>query len=175
MKELDLMPEGIEAFDLGLIPTMITIKKLEVFGILGLNASERQSKQRLWITINLYLPDLSTAAETDDIKDTVDYHSVKQDIIKVVSNSSFKLIETLSYTIAKTLFDHYSIDQIDLSIEKPDVMEDVESVGLSTIFSAEDFGYSSVESYLLDENEEDDDDDDDEPDSRFGRVDFSIN
>ena len=60
--------------------------------IIGINDEEREKKQDVLINMTMYA-DLTKPGQTDDIQDTVDYKKVKQEVIRLVENSSFFLIE----------------------------------------------------------------------------------
>lgn len=70
----------------------IHIKDLMLRCIIGLNYWEREKKQDVMINITLYA-DLSTACQSDNIEDTVDYKDIKQKVVDMAEASSYMLVE----------------------------------------------------------------------------------
>ncbi|MEM4246492.1 MAG: dihydroneopterin aldolase, partial [Candidatus Bathyarchaeia archaeon] len=78
----------------------ILIRNLRLRCIIGTNDYERVEKQDVVINVAMSL-DISAAAQKDDISDTVNYKLVSSQIVKMVEDSSFYLIETLAEKIAE--------------------------------------------------------------------------
>ncbi|MCI5226412.1 MAG: FolB domain-containing protein [Candidatus Electrothrix sp. AX2] len=97
----------------------ISIKKLRLRTIIGINESERTSLQDVIISIN-YTYNASKAIEEDDISYSVNYKKITKKIIKEVEKSDFYLLESLAnliYTIVKN--DSSMIQDVDVTVEKP--------------------------------------------------------
>jgi FolB domain-containing protein len=96
----------------------IFIKDLIVPCIIGISASERTEKQLVTITIAASV-NIHTAAQSDDIQDTVNYHDLTARIVEKVSGSTFYLIEKLAQTVADTCLEDTRIKQVKVTVEKP--------------------------------------------------------
>ncbi|TRM73935.1 hypothetical protein DJ528_10955 [Sulfolobus sp. B5] len=80
----------------------VSIEDLRVKTVIGINPNERIEKQEVSINVDIW-SDLSKSVITDSINDTIDYKVIKKEIISYVENSSFNLLETLTYKIGKVV------------------------------------------------------------------------
>ena len=76
----------------------IHIRELRTRCIVGVNPPERQKKQDIVVHLTLHA-DLRRAGRSDDIHDTVDYKEIKQDVLAMVEQSSYLLLERLAERI----------------------------------------------------------------------------
>jgi FolB domain-containing protein len=106
----------------------ILIKDLLLRCIIGTNDSERKEKQDVLINIELSL-DLSEAARKDDLAETVNYKEITKEIIQMVENSRFYLVETLAERLAQVCLKHPKIRGVRVSVEKPAALRFARSVG----------------------------------------------
>jgi FolB domain-containing protein len=95
----------------------IIINELEVFYHVGVPDEERAKPQRLLLTIEIS-HDFSTAAQKDDIAQTINYFSVSQRLLRFGENKSWKLIETLAVEIATALKSEFGIQKISVEVKK---------------------------------------------------------
>lgn len=97
--------------------------------IIGINDWERVAKQPVEIDITLYA-DLSKAAESDDVNDTINYRTISQSVRDFVEGSSFGLVEKLSDGVAKLCLDDDKVQRVDVRLRKPGALRLGRSVGL---------------------------------------------
>jgi len=107
----------------------ILIKDLMLRCIIGLSNEERREKQDVLINLVLWT-DLTRAAVTDNIEDTVDYAALKKRIITLVEGSQFHLAETLADRIASLCLEPPSVQQVQVTLEKPTALRFAHSVGV---------------------------------------------
>jgi D-erythro-7,8-dihydroneopterin triphosphate epimerase len=107
----------------------IYINDLQLSCIIGVNDLERTQKQDVIINVALYA-DLNKPCQTDNLADSVDYKKIKKEIIAMVENSSFNLIERLADEIAKICLAHSLVKAVQVSIEKPGALRFAKSVGV---------------------------------------------
>lgn len=105
------------------------IKDLLIRCIVGIKPDERVNKQDIAINIILYA-DLSRACESDDINDTVDYVTIKKNIIKMTETSSFYLIEKLADRIARICLEDRRVKKVRVHLEKPGALRFARTVGI---------------------------------------------
>jgi FolB domain-containing protein len=110
----------------------ILIKDLLLRCIIGVNEFERHEKQDVLVNVTIFF-DLTEAAETDDIRKTVDYKQITKDIIKLVESSEFFLIETLAERIAHVCLKHERIIEVKVAVDKPGALRFARSVGVEII------------------------------------------
>ncbi len=107
----------------------ILLTGMEFFGHHGCSDEERQRGQVFKVDAELIL-DLSKSAKSDDIKDTVDYVSVFNEIKTVVTGKPRNLIETVAEDIAQTILEKfYQIETVKINLQKP-------SAGINGVFDA---------------------------------------
>ena len=106
----------------------IIITDILLRGIVGINEDEREKKQDIVINISLY-GDFSKAIESDDIKDTIDYKSIKQKVIELIENGKPFLVEHLAGNIVKICFSFDLIEEVTVKVEKPGALRFAKNVG----------------------------------------------
>lgn len=93
---------------------------------------EKDQPQPFEIDLDLYL-DLSRAAETDNIEDTVDYGPLCTQIVSLVEHESFDLIEILAQRIADIAKSDDRVEKVTVSLRKlrPPVPAHLASAGVT--------------------------------------------
>ncbi len=107
----------------------ILIKDLLLRCIIGVNDYERKEKQDILINIVMWT-DLSEGEKTDDIKKTLNYRDVNNEIVRLVERSKFFLVETLAETIAQICLRYDKIKKVKVTVEKPGALRFARSVGV---------------------------------------------
>ena len=110
-------------------PDKIYIRDLELRCIIGINPEERKKKQTVLINVALRCS-LEKAGKMDDIKNTIDYKSVKQAIIALVESSSFLLIEALAQNIAELCLRQKGVAEATVTVDKPGALRYARSVAV---------------------------------------------
>ena len=96
----------------------IFIRELALRCIIGIYPEERREKQDIVINLEMHC-DLRKAGRSDDLNDTVDYKSIKKDILKLVADSGFLLIEALAENIADLALGDGKVQRVVVTIDKP--------------------------------------------------------
>lgn len=96
----------------------ITLTGLTVFGRHGVFAHERENGQEFTIDLRLRL-DLSAAAASDDVADTVHYGELAEKVAVVVAGEPVDLIETLAQRIADVVLEDRRVRDVDVVVHKP--------------------------------------------------------
>jgi dihydroneopterin aldolase len=108
----------------------IHIEGLEVLSLIGVYDWERQQKQRLIVDVVLNA-NLSKAALTDNVQDTLNYAQVAQSIIEYSGNSEFQLIEALASHLIDHLLHHFPmLKAVRLKLSKPDILANAKNVAV---------------------------------------------
>ena len=110
----------------------IYIRDLLCRCIVGIYPDERENKQDVIINIEMAC-DLSRAAVSDNIDDTVNYKSVKKQIIALVENSGFLLIERMAGEIASLCLAHEGVRQVRVTVDKPGALRFARSVAVEIV------------------------------------------
>ncbi|HEX8206832.1 MAG TPA: dihydroneopterin aldolase [Solirubrobacteraceae bacterium] len=97
----------------------IEISGLSLYTRLGVTAAEREIGQRLLLDLTLEIGE-SSATETDDIDDTVDYGEVCNLVALVAQQRTYHTLERLCTAIADRLLDDFSIEAVSVKAAKPE-------------------------------------------------------
>ena len=108
----------------------ILINNLELFCIVGINNWERITPQKIIIDLKIET-NLNLSIETDDISKTVNYRTIVKNIIKIIGNSKYKLIESIAGRICAICFEDNNIIAVEISVFKPGAVRNTKSVGVS--------------------------------------------
>lgn len=110
---------------------LIELRGLRVLGRHGVSDEERSAAQPFELDIDV-VTDMTRAAATDDLADTVDYQGLAQDACQVVADRSFRLLEALAGAVAETFLEHDRVEQVTVCVRKlrPPVPVDLASAGV---------------------------------------------
>ncbi|MEO5365709.1 MAG: dihydroneopterin aldolase [Magnetococcus sp. WYHC-3] len=108
----------------------IFIQDLHLRTIIGINDWERTSLQDVIIGITLYA-DLSQAASSDRIEDTIDYKTLSKRVISLTESSSFLLVERLAAAIMALCLEDPRVQEATVEVQKPGALRFSRSVGVS--------------------------------------------
>lgn len=108
---------------------IIYLKDLRIDTIIGIYDWERHIRQTVILDIEMGA-DVSAAARSDDITDTLNYKAVAKRIIGHVEQSECKLIETLAESVADILLQEFQVPWLRLSINKQGAVRGVRDVGV---------------------------------------------
>ena len=107
----------------------ILISDLSVRCIIGVNEDERREKQDVLINLAI-TADLSKAGKSDRFEDTVDYRAIKKEILRMVEDSSYHLVEALAEAIADLCLGYPGVLDVQVRVEKPTALRFARSVGV---------------------------------------------
>ena len=88
------------------------------------------------INITLWA-DYRAACRSDDIADTVDYKAIKKQVIRMVEDSSFQLIERLAEEIAGICLANPRVEKVAVSVDKPGALRFARSVAVEIVRARE--------------------------------------
>ncbi|HEY3479834.1 MAG TPA: dihydroneopterin aldolase [Streptomyces sp.] len=97
----------------------VTLRGLKARGHHGVFAHERRDGQIFVVDLVLGL-DTAPAAAGDDLSRTVHYGVVAEEVTAVVSGEPVDLIETLAQRIADTCLGHEMVQEVEVTVHKPD-------------------------------------------------------
>lgn len=102
--------------------SVLYIKDLIIEAKHGVHEHEKKNTQRFMVNVELEI-DLSRAVQSDDLADALDWSSLRQEIISIVKNNSFNLIERLAQVIAEAMLRHSGVKKVNISIDKIDAFD----------------------------------------------------
>ncbi|MSU62183.1 MAG: dihydroneopterin aldolase [Pedosphaera sp.] len=95
----------------------IVIRDLEVWCHAGVSEAERDNAQRLSISLKIWR-DVTKAAATDDLENTIDYFAVSQRLLTFGDGRSWKLIEKLAVDIALMVRKEFGAEKVGVEVRK---------------------------------------------------------
>jgi len=108
---------------------IIYLNDLEIETIIGIFDWERRVKQKVRFNLEM-AADVSKAAATDKIDDTLNYKSVAKRLIEFVEASEFQLVETLAERVAEIIINEFNIPWVRVKINKPGAVRYAGDVGV---------------------------------------------
>jgi dihydroneopterin aldolase len=103
-------------------PTLATdrlvVRGITVRGHHGVFEHERREGQDFVVDVTLGI-DSSTAAGSDDLRDTVDYGTLAEEISQAVAHDPVDLIETLAQRLADVCLAHAQVLDVEVTVHKP--------------------------------------------------------
>lgn len=106
----------------------ILISDLSIRCVIGVNEEERREKQDVLINLAISA-DLSKAGRSDRFEDAVDYRAIKKEIVIMVENSTYHLVEALAEAISDLCLKFQGVLQVSVRVEKPAALRFARSVG----------------------------------------------
>ncbi len=107
----------------------IVIEGLEIRTVIGIFDWEREIRQTVRLDMEI-ARDISKAAASGAIEDTLDYKAVAKRLIAFVEGSSFKLIESLAEACAKIVLEEFGAPWLRLKLSKPGAVRGSENVAV---------------------------------------------
>jgi 7,8-dihydroneopterin aldolase/epimerase/oxygenase len=108
---------------------IIYLRDLKIPCTIGVWDWERQIKQTVHIDLDLAV-DLTVAAASDRIEDTLNYKTVVKRLKEFVGASEFHLVEALAEAIAQTLLTEFGVPWVRVRINKKGAVRDATDVGV---------------------------------------------
>lgn len=97
----------------------ITLAGMEFFGYHGVLPQERANGQRFVVDLHV-AAELSEAASSDDLSNTVDYSALAEIAQSCVEGEACNLIETLAGRIANAVLQQPVVETVRVTVHKPD-------------------------------------------------------
>ncbi len=109
---------------------VIRIKNLRLRTFIGFKDDEMQNKQDVVINVRIEYK-ASLAATTDDVNTALNYRTITKDIISLVENNRFLLLEKLASDVLVIASAHASVNYAEVEIDKPHALRFADSVSLT--------------------------------------------
>jgi dihydroneopterin aldolase len=108
---------------------IIYLTDLRIETVVGINDWERRTRQTIVLDVEM-AGDVSRAAATDRIADTIDYKAVAKRLIAFVGESEFQLVETLAERIAEIIREEFGVPWCRIRLNKQGAVRGVRDVGV---------------------------------------------
>lgn len=111
---------------------LIRIKNLRLRTIIGFKKWEREKLQDVIVNIEVRVEG-ERAAETDSIKDSVDYKKLNKKIIEHVESSQYFLLEKLAASIFGIIMEDKRVLWARVEVDKPHALRFADSVSVEVL------------------------------------------
>jgi len=101
------------------VPDRIELRGLTARGHHGWFPHERDNGQTFIVDVSLGV-DTRAAAESDDLTETVDYGSLAERVVDLVSGEPVRLVETLAQRVADLCLDEPRVEDVEVTVHKPE-------------------------------------------------------
>ena len=108
---------------------IIFIQGLKVDTVIGIYDWERKIRQEIVLDIEMSA-DVSTAAGTDHIDQTLNYKDICKRLKSFVGESEFQLVETLAEEICQIIIKEFGVQWVKLKLNKGEAITGAEGVGV---------------------------------------------
>ena len=108
---------------------IVFIHDLQIETVIGIYDWERKIRQIISLDIEM-ATDISKAAKTDNIDDTLRYKDVAKRLIEFVERSEYELVEALAEEICRIIRDEFEVPWVKLTLHKPGAVRGSKSVGV---------------------------------------------
>ena len=109
---------------------VISINQLEFKAYIGIEAWEQKIEQKIILDIHIGT-NITAAAQSDHIDDTIDYSEIAHVIGRFLSMNRFYLLESLAEKITDLLFKQFKISWLKLAVIKPHAIANARTVSLT--------------------------------------------
>ena len=107
----------------------IFINDLRIDTVVGIYDWERKIRQTIILDIEM-ATDISAAAKSDDIKDTLNYKAIAKRLIEFVKASEFQLVETLVEECARIIREEFGSPWVRIKLNKTGAVRGARDVGV---------------------------------------------
>jgi dihydroneopterin aldolase len=107
----------------------ILLDSLEVMTDIGFHEFEVGTPQRLLITVELWLDDLTPPADDDHLS-AWNYDYLKTEVIRLAQERRYNLQETLVHAIYQRVAAYRGVSALRVKSVKPDIYSDAKGVGV---------------------------------------------
>lgn len=108
---------------------IVFIKELCIETVIGVYDWERKIKQIICIDLELGT-DISTASNSDNIDNTVDYKAVTKRLKSFIGESEFQLVEALAEESVKIILEEFPVKHVKARFSKPGAVTGSKEVGV---------------------------------------------
>ena len=108
---------------------IIFLHGVEANCVVGVWEWEKQITQKIVVDLDMSA-NISGAAATDELEDTLNYKAVAETVIDILEASRFQLIETMAEEVAKLVMQDFAVKWIKVRINKGGAVKSVRNVGV---------------------------------------------
>lgn len=100
----------------------VTLSGIRAYGRIGTLASERERRQLVTIDLTADI-DLCAAERSDDLAQTLDYATLRNRLVGIVSTTSYALLERLGGDLLDAIFEDRRVARARVTLSKPGILD----------------------------------------------------
>ncbi len=108
---------------------IIFIEQLKLNTIIGIHHWEREQEQPVILDIEIGYSTKS-AAQSDQIKDSINYFSVCERMKELAKNHSYQLVESFAEEVSRIIIKEFMAEQVQVKLSKPNAVGEADAVGV---------------------------------------------
>ena len=125
----DVKLDGLVPDSMRVRSARIVLDSLEVRTDIGFHHFEVGAPQRLLVTVEIWLDDVSVPAD-DDPQRAWDYDFLRSEVQEIASSRRFNLQETLAHAVFDRMAAVRGVKALRVRTSKPDIYPDAQGVGV---------------------------------------------
>jgi len=114
---------------------IITITNLRLRTFIGFNEEEKSKQQDIIINVEVHYP-ANKLCLSDNVDNALNYKTICKNIINLVENGRFLLLEKLTCDVLTVCADHPWVNFAKVTIDKPHALRFADSVSLTLSYQA---------------------------------------
>lgn len=108
----------------------IFLQEFSLEASIGFHDFEKEARQRILVSVELFVPKQVSRSTRDDVQDVVDYDFIRMGVHKLTHSRHYNLQETLIDDIVRLCFEPQDVRAVRVTTQKPDVYPDCQTVGI---------------------------------------------
>ena len=109
---------------------IIRIKNLRLRTFIGIKDEEIANRQDIVINVAIHYP-ADSARASEDINDALNYRTITKEIIRLVENNRFSLLEKLTQDVLNIACGHHWVTYAEVEIDKLHALRYADSVSMT--------------------------------------------
>jgi dihydroneopterin aldolase len=120
------------------IKRTVLIKDFIIYEIIGIHQNEKINKQKIIFNIVIDV-NQNIYPDENDLSSIVDYEKITNKLKKLAKNKKYNFLESLAEDSFNEIFSDKRINSVKIKIEKPEAIENAQSVGVEVFKSRNDY------------------------------------
>ena len=120
------------------IKRTVLIKDFIIYEIIGIHQSEKVNKQKIIFNIVINV-NQNIYPDENNLGSIVDYEKITNKLENLAKNRKYNFLESLAEDSFDEIFSDKRINSVKIKIEKPEAIENAQSVGVEVFKSRNDY------------------------------------
>ena len=120
------------------IKRTVLIKDFIIYEIIGIHQYEKSNRQKIIFNIVIDV-NQNIFPDENNLSSIVDYEKITNKLENLVKNKKYNFLESLAEDSFNEIFADKRINSVKIKIEKPDAIENAQSVGVEVFKSRSDY------------------------------------